>query len=84
MRDSVGIICTLISCKQTRGSMEAVVTHLQLKVKLYICSNGEHLIIQQNTVKPVHKGHLWEPENVPFIYRLKYALFINWKYETSL
>jgi len=37
------------------------------------------------TVKPVYKGHSREPENVPFIYRLKLnALFINGENETAL
>ena len=37
------------------------------------------------TVKSVYKGHSREPENVPFIYRLKlYALFINGKNRTAL
>jgi len=38
-----------------------------------------------NTVKPVYKGHSREPDNVPFIYRLKlYALFINGENEDAL
>jgi hypothetical protein len=28
------------------------------------------------TVKPVYKGHSREPENVPFVYRLKLSTFI--------
>ena len=37
------------------------------------------------TVKPVYKGHSIEPENVPFICRLKFdVLFINGKNETAL
>ena len=37
------------------------------------------------TIKPVYKGHLKEPENVPFIYRLKlYALFMNGENEAAL
>ena len=36
------------------------------------------IILIYHTVKPVYKGHYWEPKNVPFIYRLKlYPLFIN-------
>ena len=35
--------------------------------------------------KPVYKGDLREPENVPFIYRSKlYTMFINEKYEVDL
>ena len=36
-------------------------------------------------VKPVYNGQSREPENVPFIYRLKlYSLFINGKNEAGL
>ena len=44
-----------------------------------------HIICNVVTVKPVYKGHSREPENVPFIYRLKlYGLFINGKNQASL
>jgi hypothetical protein len=37
------------------------------------------------TVKPVFKGHSREPEQLPFIYRLRlYALFINGENENAL
>ena len=37
------------------------------------------------TVKPIYKGHSREPENVPFIYRLKlYALLMNGQNEAAL
>ena len=37
------------------------------------------------TVKLVYKGHPREPENVPFIHRLKlYTLFVNGGNETDL
>ena len=46
----------------------------------------ESLRGRRNAVKPVYKGHLKEPENVPFIsrcpfkYRVRlYALFSKWK-----
>jgi hypothetical protein len=54
----------------------------KLQKDIYI----ESLRGRTNAVKPVYKGHLKEPENVPFIsrcpfkYRVRlYALFSKWK-----
>ena len=43
------------------------------------------IISPGSTVKFVYQGHSREPENVPFIYRLKlYSLLINWKNDAAI
>jgi hypothetical protein len=42
------------------------------------------IISPGSTVKSVYQGHSREPENVPFIYRLKlYALLLNGENKTA-
>ena len=49
---------------------------------LVLFKNG---VKTHNTVKPVYTGHSRQPENVPFIHRLKLnALFINGGDEAAL
>ena len=72
-----------IYSKQTKTFASVLFTlSSSITVKPVIVESG---IKHHKPTKPVYKGHSREPENVPFLYRLKlYALFINGKNETAL